>query len=61
MLREEYGTAGYKALANMLKNNRDMEADGGEIISRTPFNDDVRGASAYVSIPQAGKGDGHGQ
>jgi hypothetical protein len=45
----------------MLKNNRDMEADGGEVISRTPFNDDVRGASAYVSIPQAGKEDGHGQ
>lgn len=61
MLREEYGTAGYKALANMLKNNRDMEADGGETVSRTPFNDDVRGASAYMSIPQAGKEDGNGQ
>ena len=55
ILREESGVAGYKVLANMLKNNRDIEADGGEVISRTPHNDDVRGASAYTSIPQVGK------
>jgi hypothetical protein len=47
--------AGYKVLSNMLRNNRDIDADGGEIISRTPHNDDVRGASAYTSIPLAGK------
>ena len=61
LLREEAGTAGYKALANMLRNNRDIEHDGGELISRTPHNDDVRGASAYTSIPQAGKEVGDGQ
>ena len=61
LLREEAGTAGYKALANMLRNNRDIEHDGGELISRTPHNDDVRGASAYTSIPQAGKEAGDGQ
>lgn len=55
LLRREAGVAGYKALANMLKNNRDIACDGGELISRTPHNDDVRGASAYTSIPQAGK------
>ena len=55
ILREESGQAGYKALANMLRNNKDIEADGGEVISRTPHNDDVRGAEAYKSIPLAGK------
>ena len=39
----------------MLRNNKDIEADGGEVISRTPHNDDVRGAEAYKSIPLAGK------
>ena len=55
ILREESGVAGYKALSNMLRNNKDIEADGGEVISRTPHNDDVRGAGAYKSIPLAGK------
>ena len=55
LLRQESGVAGYKVLSNMLRNNRDIDADGGEIISRTPHNDDVRGASAYTSIPLAGK------
>ena len=54
-MREQSGTAGYRILSNMLKNNRDIDADGGEFISRTPHNDDVRGASAYTSIPLAGK------
>ena len=55
LMREQSGTAGYRILSNMLKNNRDIDADGGELISRTPHNDNVRGASAYTSIPLAGK------
>lgn len=50
MMKEETDAASYKALCNMLKNNRDLASDEEESISRTPFNDHVRGASAYTSI-----------
>lgn len=55
MMKEETDTASYKALCNMLKNNRDLASQEGESISRTPFNDHVRGASAYTSISLTGK------
>lgn len=50
MMREETDMASYKALCNMLKNNRNLAPEEEESISRTPFNDHVRGASAYTSI-----------
>ena len=47
----EAGTAAsYKSLCNMLKNNRDLERDENGTVSRTPFNDNVRGAAAYKSV-----------
>lgn len=47
----EAGTAAsYKSPCNMLKNNRDLERDGNGTVSRTPFNDNVRGAAAYKSV-----------
>lgn len=58
MMKEETETASYKTLSNMLKNNRDLPSDEGGIISQTPFNDKVRGASAYLSV-SSGKEDGH--
>ena len=51
MMKEETDVGSYKALCNMLKNKRDMASDEEESISRTPFNDKVRGATAYTSIP----------
>jgi hypothetical protein len=55
MMKEETDQASYKALCNMLKNNRDLAFDKEEPISRTPFNDKVRGSSAYTSISLSGK------
>lgn len=55
MMKEETDVASYKALCNMLKNNRDLASAEEESISRTPFNDNVRGASAYTSISLPGK------
>ena len=48
-MKAETGKAGYKLLSNILKNNRDKAA-ANTIISTTPQNDNVRGASAYRSI-----------
>lgn len=55
MMKEETNVASYKALCNMLKNNRDLASGEEESISRTPFNDNVRGSSAYTSISLPGK------
>lgn len=49
LMKAETGKAGYKLLSNILKNNRDKAA-ANTIISTTPQNDNVRGASAYRSI-----------
>jgi len=49
LLKSETGKAGYKTLSNILKNNRD-KAVSSTIISTTPQNDNVRGASAYRGI-----------
>lgn len=55
IMKEETSVASYKALCNMLKNNRDLISDEDESISRTPYNDNVRGASAYTAISVVGK------
>lgn len=49
LLKAEAGKAAYKLLANILRNNRDKAA-ANTIISTTPQNDNVRGASAYRGI-----------
>ena len=49
LMKAEAGKAGYKLLSNILKNNRDTAAVS-TIISTTPKNDNVRGASAYKGI-----------
>ena len=49
LLKAETGKAAYKLLANILRNNRDKAA-ANTIISTTPQNDNVRGASAYRGI-----------
>lgn len=54
-MKEETDVASYKALCNMLKNNRDLASGEEEPISRTPFNDNVRGSSAYTAISLPGK------
>jgi len=59
MMKEETDMASYRALCNMLKNNRDLVADDDGTISITPFNDNVRGAAAYTVIPLSTKQDGH--
>lgn len=49
LMKAETGKAGYKLLSNILKYNRDKAA-ANIIISKTPMNDNVRGASAFRSI-----------
>ena len=49
LMKAETGKAAYRSLANILKNNRDKAA-ANTIISTTPQNDNVRGASAYRGI-----------
>ena len=49
LMKAETGKAGYKLLAGILKSNRDKAA-ANTIISTTPQNDNVRGASAFRSI-----------
>ena len=49
LMKAETGKAGYKLLSNILKHNRDKAA-ANTIISNTPMNDNVRGASAFRSI-----------
>ena len=49
LMKAETGKAGYKLLSNILKHNRDKAA-ANTIISKTPLNDNVRGASAFRSI-----------
>lgn len=53
LMQEQMGTASYKALETILKNNRDLEQAKG--VSVTPFNEDVRGANAYTSIRKEGR------
>ena len=50
MLKEQSVKVTYTSLRNMLKNNRDLSKDGDDTISRTPYNENVRGASTYASI-----------
>ena len=61
MQREQSGTASYQSLRNMLKNNMDLDADPRGIVSRTPHNDNVRGAAAYRRVTMKGKEDGYGK
>lgn len=61
MLMEQSVKVTYSALRNILKNNRDMVVEGEGTISRTPYNENVRGASAYTSILRNRKEDEHGQ
>ena len=49
LMKSETGKAGYRTLANILKNNRDKAA-ANEIVSSTPYNPCVRGANAYKVI-----------
>ena len=49
LMKAEAGKAAYRLLANILRNNRDKAAVN-TIISTTPQNDNVRGASAYRGI-----------
>lgn len=50
LMKAETGKAGYnKLLSNILMHNRDKAA-ANTIISKTPLNDNVRGASAFRSI-----------
>ena len=48
-MKAEAGKAAYRLLANILRNNRDKAAVN-TIISTTPQNDNVRGASVYRGI-----------
>lgn len=60
MMKEQTGTASYKALSVMLQNNRDKESLGDDI-SVTPIHDHVRGADAYRKVSSmTGKEDGNG-
>ena len=61
MQREQSGTASYQSLRNMLKNNMDLDVDPRGIVSRTPHNDNVRGAAAYQSVTMKGKEDRYGK
>lgn len=61
LLEEQDAPVSYTALRNMLRNNRDITDKGDDTISRTPYNDKVRGAAAYSSVTKALKEDGHGQ
>lgn len=48
MLRDKTGIASYRAVSNILRNNRDKAyGNPSDTISCTPYNDDVRGAAAY--------------
>ena len=49
MTKAETGKAAHKSHANIHKDNRDKAA-ANTIISTTPQNDNVRGASAYRGI-----------
>lgn len=49
LMKAETGKTGYKMLSNILKHNRDKAA-ANTIISKTPQNDNVRGASTFRSI-----------
>ena len=49
LMKAETGKAGYKLLSNILKHSRDKAA-ANTIISKTPLNDNVHGASAFRSI-----------
>lgn len=49
LMKAETGKAAYRLLANILKNNMDKAAVN-TIISTTPQNDNVRGASAYRGV-----------
>ena len=55
MLMEQSVNVTYSALRNILKNNRDLVEEGDGTISRIPYNENVRGASNYTSIPKDGK------
>jgi len=55
MLMEQSVNVTYSSLRNILKNNRDLMEDGDGTISRTPYNENVRGASAYTSISKNDK------
>lgn len=51
MIVSQTGFVSYKAVCNILKNNRDMLKDKRESsISTIPFNNDTRGATAYRNV-----------
>lgn len=52
MMRESSGVASYGSIRNMLRNNRDIGESPAESYSRIPHNDNVRGASAYMSVTE---------
>ena len=54
MLREESCTPNYGTIRTMLRNNRDMGNSDHEVCSRTPYNENVRGAAAYQSVTKKG-------
>lgn len=55
IMRERVGTASYKTVRNMLEKGMDLIGEGRDTASRTPYNEDVRGASAYTSVAMLGK------
>ncbi len=50
MLRDASANASQRAVAAILENKRDIEAEDPDIVSRTPFNSDVRGAEEFARI-----------
>ena len=64
IMQQNTGTVTYRAVDNILKNNRDLPDNPSETVSRTPFNDNVRGADAFRSIiesDQKQEDDSHGE
>lgn len=55
MMREHMGGASYKTARTILSKGTDLSEDNVGVISKTPHNEDVRGASAYASPTLFGK------
>lgn len=59
IMKERMGSSSYKTVRKMLEKGMDTVGDNGEKMSRTPINDNVRGASAYTFTTILRKEDCH--
>lgn len=59
IMREKMGVASYKTVRSMLEKGMDMIAEDDKAVSRTPHNDNVRGAAAYTAVALTRKEDDH--